>query len=102
MMNKEDVAGRWGGEEFLLILPGIDESEALVRLENIREKISLLTFPDKGLTVSFSIGAATYPNDASNAEELVKKADMALLMAKKTGRNRVVSFSGMEKKGVLE
>jgi len=100
MMNKEDVAGRWGGEEFLLILPGVDESEALARLENIREKISRLTFPDKELTVSFSIGVAAYPNDASNSEELVKKADMALLRAKKTGRNRVVSFSGMEKKEV--
>jgi diguanylate cyclase (GGDEF)-like protein len=98
MMNKEDVAGRWGGEEFLLILPGVDESEALVRLENIREKISRLTFQDKDLTVSFSIGVAAYPNNASNAEELVKKADMALLRAKKTGRNRVVSFSSMEKK----
>jgi len=100
MMNKEDVAGRWGGEEFLLILPGVDESEALVRLENIREKISRLTFPDKELTVSFSIGVAAYPNDAQSAEELVKKADMALLRAKKTGRNRVVSFSGLEKKEV--
>jgi diguanylate cyclase (GGDEF)-like protein len=100
MMNKEDVAGRWGGEEFLLILPGVDESEALVRFENIREKISRLTFIDKELTVSFSIGAATYPADAQSAEELVKKADMALLRAKKTGRNRVVSFSGMEKKEI--
>jgi len=100
MMNKEDVAGRWGGEEFLLILPGVDESEALVRFENIREKISRLTFRDKGLTVSFSIGAATYPGNAQSAEELVKKADMALLRAKKTGRNRVVSFSGMEKKEI--
>jgi diguanylate cyclase (GGDEF)-like protein len=100
MMNKEDVAGRWGGEEFLLILPGNGESEALVRLENIREKISRLTFPDKELTVSFSIGVATYPGDALTAEELVKKADMALLRAKKTGRNRVVSFSSLEKKEV--
>ena len=100
MMNKEDVAGRWGGEEFLLILPGVDESEALVRFEKIREEISRLTFRDKGLKVSFSIGVAAYPNDASNAEELVKKADMALLRAKKTGRNRVVSFSGMEKKEI--
>jgi len=96
-MNKEDIAGRWGGEEFLLILPGVDESGALARLENIREKISRLTFPDIQLTVSLSIGAATYPNDAADCEELVKKADTALLRAKKTGRNRVVSFSGMNK-----
>jgi len=100
ILNREDVAGRWGGEEFLVIFPGINEEEALARLNKLSEKIAHLSFQEKGLTVSISIGVSTFPTDSLVPEELIKKSDEALFRAKRTGRDRVVSFSSMENKEV--
>lgn len=98
-VREKDVVGRYGGEEFAIILPDISSSEALCIAERIRqvvEKTELAkTVSGKSLYITVSAGVASYPDDALSVEDLVKKADSALLFgAKQDGRNKVVRFKG--------
>jgi diguanylate cyclase (GGDEF)-like protein len=91
--------GRFGGEEFLILLPNMDREEAFLRLEQIRtaiESMSIVvpTGVNQSITidpvkVTISAGLASYPIDGQDIEVLVKEADMALYRAKSMGRNRV-------------
>ena len=82
---------RFGGEEFCVILPGMEKEKARLIAERLREKIAegkiILRRQETG--VSVSIGLAGFPGDASSFEELIQKADRAMYEAKKNGRNRV-------------
>lgn len=94
-IRKEDVACRYGGEEFLVIMPDASHEEACTRAESIRMKVAELSVVHSGkrlpqLTVS--IGVATYPDDANGSSELVQAADLALYKAKEEGRDRVYSL----------
>lgn len=84
--------GRWGGEEFLCLLPETDSESALERAERLRARIEASHLDADGVGIPFtaSIGAATYPDHADNAESLIMAADAALFEAKRGGRNRVV------------
>lgn len=95
-----DIAGRYGGEEFCVILPDTDRPGALVVAERIRQAVHEYKIKayDAALAVSVSIGAAAFPEDALQMEELLDKADWALYRAKKSGRNRVAGFSVYEDK----
>jgi len=87
-MRGSDIVGRWGGEEFLLILPETPLQGALVLAEELREKIATLTFETYPHTVTISLGVATYrAQDTSNT--LLHRADTALYKAKNSGRNKV-------------
>ena len=91
-----DSVGRFGGEEFVVLLPGLRDSDVLAIAERIRHAIAQLRVPlpdtDAVLsTLSASIGVAIYPDTASGLDELVHAADKALYRAKRGGRNRVVS-----------
>ncbi|MBN2723599.1 MAG: diguanylate cyclase [Deltaproteobacteria bacterium] len=92
--RKSDIIGRYGGEEFVLILPQTSKDGALIRAERLRQGISLLDVPgarEQPLGhLSISIGVATFPHDASTGDELLKKADEALYRAKAGGRDCVV------------
>lgn len=92
--REEDIACRYGGEEFLVLLPGIPMDLLLQRAEQIRKNVSFLRIPWEGevLQITVSLGAAEFPRDADTGHELVRSADTALYQAKKTGRNRVVAF----------
>ncbi len=82
-----DFVGRWGGEEFLAVLPESGPGAALKTAERIRERIELEAFVDVG-NLTASIGVATFdPGDT--AERLFKRVDRALYAAKRGGRNRV-------------
>jgi len=87
-----DWLSRWGGEEFLALLPDTDESGALKIAERLRKKIEKFSilFNKQTIKTSASIGIASYPRDGETPEFLIKAADAALYEAKKTGRNRVV------------
>ena len=82
-----DKVGRWGGEEFLAILPHVDEGSALLLANRLRKKVVSESFPTvEQLTVS--IGIATFQK-GDTAGSLIKRADEALYVAKNKGRNRV-------------
>ncbi len=93
----EDVAARFGGEEFALLLTGMTAPDAAVVAERIREAVSDARFEvetsSEPIAATVSIGVASYPEDASNAQELIYRADVAAYRAKAQGRNRVAVAS---------
>lgn len=86
-----DVCARYGGEEFAVLLRETDILPAVTLSERIRSTIYAYPFKHDGMRsqLSVSIGVACFPQDANNAEDLVKRADEALYAAKRTGRNKV-------------
>jgi diguanylate cyclase len=90
-----DHAYRYGGEEFLVLLPAAGGNEALEVAERLREAIraetSTIRMPRGPVPVTVSVGLAVYPTDAGTADELVQRADIALYRAKET-RNRAVAY----------
>ena len=87
-----DLACRYGGDEFAVILPRTDLAGSLRMAERIRQSVynkDLLIIPSKGLRVTLSIGLAHYNGQYRNLEECIKAADQALYKAKKKGRNRI-------------
>lgn len=93
-VRAEDVACRYGGEEFTIILPDLTAQVALQRAESIRRAVERLQVPigrDRMAEVSVSIGVAMYPADGEAGDALLHRADMALYAAKRRGRNQVVA-----------
>lgn len=118
LVRAEDVVGRYGGEELIVMLPGLDRAKAAERMERIRRAITQVRvvldstppagwaaqaelFNDGpavagGTVLTASIGVASWPEDrAETVEALVYRADSRLLSAKSTGRNRVVASAGI-------
>jgi diguanylate cyclase (GGDEF)-like protein len=89
-LRKTDIAGRWGGEEFIVILPGTKLDGALELAEKIRILVHERRFCRKH-KVTVSIGA-TEIDESDNFNSIVKRADDALYQAKENGRNRVEHF----------
>lgn len=89
-----DIACRYGGEEFILILPGATPEQALMRAEAIRQGVEhdlVVKYHKETLPpVTISLGIATYPLHAEDALKTVKTADAALYLAKRQGRNRSI------------
>jgi len=91
-----DVVARYGGEEFAVILVDTAKFTAAKVAERVRERIAAHDFSDaaqKAGKISVSIGVATFPEDGTDAEALVRSADTALYAAKRAGRNRVVLYT---------
>jgi diguanylate cyclase (GGDEF)-like protein len=95
-----DTVGRFGGEEFVVLLPGTSQDVACSIAERIRNAITTVQVPstaDTGSVVitglSASIGVAMYPSAGSAVDRLVHSADTALYEAKHNGRNRVTTFA---------
>jgi diguanylate cyclase (GGDEF)-like protein/PAS domain S-box-containing protein len=86
-----DTCCRYGGEEFLVVLLGMDEDGAVERAECLRKAvaISVIDFGATTISVTASFGVATFPHDGETADELIAVADSALYAAKAAGRNRV-------------
>jgi diguanylate cyclase (GGDEF)-like protein len=94
-IRNEDIACRYGGEEFTIMLPDMTASLALERAETIRRAIASLHVPvgrDLIGGFSISIGIAVYPQNGENADLLLRRADLALYRAKHEGRNQVVLY----------
>jgi diguanylate cyclase (GGDEF)-like protein len=96
--RSHDLVGRFGGEEFVVLLAGSSEDEALVAAERIRGLIAQLVVQSRtneGVPVtirdrSASIGVAAYPTSGQTLDEVLASADAAVYAAKRSGRNRVV------------
>ena len=89
-----DISARYGGDEFVMLLPESDKGEAYSFAERLRERVSQLKQEDlPKLTMSF--GIASYPADEKNIEGIINKADEAMYSAKETGRNRVIKYSNL-------
>jgi diguanylate cyclase (GGDEF)-like protein/PAS domain S-box-containing protein len=92
-IRAEDIVCRFGGEEFVIILPTADLAASQVRAERIRSKLCELTVIHQGISlgkITLSIGVAGVPVHGTSPKELFEAADAALYRAKKEGRDRVV------------
>ena len=89
-----DLACRYGGEEFVIVMPETDMAVATMVAERIRRRIATEPFAiqqgTKNLEVTISIGIAAIGEPGDNAAGILKRADTALYRAKRDGRNRVV------------
>ncbi len=88
-----DIACRWGGDEFVIVLPEASRPATRQRAERLREAVGELEIPYHGLSLgalTISVGLAMYPQHGSSGEALLKSADQALYRAKAEGKNRVV------------
>lgn len=88
-----DTVGRWGGEEFLCLLPQVNRSLAEEIAERIRAGLEIepVEYQGRRIRITSSIGVATYPDDGLHPDALLAKADAALYEAKRSGRNRIQS-----------
>jgi diguanylate cyclase (GGDEF)-like protein/PAS domain S-box-containing protein len=93
-LRKGDIACRFGGEEFILVMPGAPIHVLQNRADIIREELKLLNLKYQGkplANITVSIGIATYPKHADTPASLIKAADVALYDAKNTGRDKVLT-----------
>jgi len=105
----EDVVCRFGGEEFVIILPTADLNASHARAERIRSKLHELTVLHQGQSlglITVSVGVASLPAHGTSSKELFDAADAALYRAKREGRDRVVDadtvLASEEIKGAIE
>jgi diguanylate cyclase (GGDEF)-like protein len=89
-LRRIDTVGRWGGEEFVAILPELQADEALVLAEEVRATVAAHTFNvGGGIHLMCSVGLASCPTHAQEREGLLSAADQAMYAAKRFGRNQV-------------
>jgi diguanylate cyclase (GGDEF)-like protein/PAS domain S-box-containing protein len=94
-IRTEDMACRYGGEEFLILLPNMPLIAALERAEGWRKAVERLSIVHGNFPICFtiSLGVAAYPEHGKTPDDLTRCADQALYRAKHDGRNRVVVFN---------
>jgi diguanylate cyclase (GGDEF)-like protein len=95
-----DVLGRWGGEEFVALLPSADPDAALAVAERVRANIEKILLPARslnaakrtpGIRMTVSVGVTTYTGSEDNLQDMLQRADESLYRAKALGRNRVLA-----------
>ncbi|HCZ11861.1 MAG TPA: histidine kinase, partial [Nitrospiraceae bacterium] len=90
-----DSVGRYGGEEFIILLPESDKEESISIAERIRKAVDNYKFPraetQPSGKMTVSIGVSSYPDDGDKWEKIIQAADDALYTAKNIGRNRVIA-----------
>jgi diguanylate cyclase (GGDEF)-like protein len=101
-VRRIDTAARYGGDEFVVVLPETDPTGAFVLAEKIRFDVAALEIdiPGTDLRPSLSVGVVSYPDDGSTADELMINADEAMYHSKRAGKNRVTGVRMPEPVGV--
>lgn len=91
-----DYAGRYGGEEFVVLLPDVDSAGAALFAERLRRRIEslMITYEGKSIPFTISLGVADLSRPMDEYQQLIEHADQALYASKKGGRNQVNIFSG--------
>ncbi|MFO8155460.1 MAG: diguanylate cyclase [Pseudomonadota bacterium] len=94
-VREADMVARFGGEEFLLIMPDTDEEAAIGAVHRLRERILALRAEAEGVVIPFTVsgGLVALTDDVSTPDELVRAADQYLYIAKSSGRDRIIRAS---------
>jgi diguanylate cyclase (GGDEF)-like protein len=98
VVRPHDVLGRYGGEEFALVMPGIDKAAACAIVERCRQAVERRSIEHDGrpIRLTVSAGVATFGEDGGDLESLIKASDAALYQAKASGRNCVIAAPGAD------
>lgn len=99
-LREVDTIARFGGEEFVVLLPDTDRDGAMVVGEKLRRLVEIERFDEGGrqiMPLTVSVGIAVFPEDAKEMDDLIDHADIALYEAKDGGRNRVSVYPGAAK-----
>jgi diguanylate cyclase (GGDEF)-like protein len=101
-VRRIDTPARYGGDEFVVLLPETDPTGGFVLAEKIRLGVAERTFDASGheIRTSLSIGIVDYPYDGATADELMISADTAMYLSKRHGKNRVVGYAAALAEGV--
>jgi diguanylate cyclase (GGDEF)-like protein/PAS domain S-box-containing protein len=96
--RRGDFACRYGGEEFVVVMPNINTETAYERAENLRQTLNLLSVPYEyyNLSVTISIGIACYPENGQTREATLRAADQAMYAAKEAGRDHILSYDQLQ------
>jgi diguanylate cyclase (GGDEF)-like protein len=89
VVRESDFVGRYGGEEFLVLLPSTDQAGALQLGEAVRAAIAAINLPNLDRRITASIGVAVLPEHGGDSVTLFRSADRALYSAKRDGRDRI-------------
>src|SRR5579863_348592 len=104
MLRGKAMLGRFGGDEFVIVLPNTNANQSKALMEIFRGELANTLFASKhvkgGVKVTISSGTATYPEDGSTFSELLNSADQAMYLAKTVGSNRV--YTGSEAKLITQ
>jgi diguanylate cyclase (GGDEF)-like protein len=92
-VRADDAVGRLGGEEFALLLAEMDAERALTAAERLRRGLATEVSEDCGRPMTASFGVATYPADGATPADLLRAADQAMYLAKRSGKNQSVAFT---------
>jgi diguanylate cyclase (GGDEF)-like protein len=94
-LRSQDLIARWGGEEFLVLLPDTDLEQARASAERIRQALmqKRWSFGDQSVAVTISVGVSEFQED-DGLQSAINRADRALYSSKDNGRNRVEVYSG--------
>jgi diguanylate cyclase (GGDEF)-like protein len=91
-VRRIDIAARYGGDEFVVLLPETEVTGAYVLAEKIRLGIADLTVPGTEVRTSMSVGVVSFPDDGRTSDELMISADQAMYASKHAGKNRVMGI----------
>lgn len=96
-VRRIDTAARYGGDEFVILLPETEPTGAYVLAEKVRQGVVELEIRGAGdeIHTSLSIGAVAYPDDGLTADDLLISADRAMYVSKRQGKNRVVGYAAI-------
>ncbi|MEZ0481538.1 EAL domain-containing protein [Planococcus sp. SSTMD024] len=93
-ISPKDTLSRLGGDEFILLLPNTEYSQAAARAQDLIDALNTpFRFENEEIFTSVSVGISTYPSDGSDSETLVKNADIAMYQAKEGGKNAFQFFT---------
>ncbi len=99
-LREIDISARYGGDEFAILLEKTNPAGAEIAAEKIKNSFDdrPILFNNESININFSIGIATYPENASSRDFLIEKADISLYEAKRNGKNQIIHFNDITEK----
>lgn len=94
-IRKTDIASRWGGEEFMILLPETSLDNSITIAQTLRKNVENFNFNGVEESVTISLGVAVFKNGIDCRDTIVKNVDLALYKAKECGKNQVIKYDNM-------